>query len=47
PPIELPIDRQVPQKPEETTILEPNFDPEIYGKLEDFLQKKKSGKKLI
>ncbi|NES77170.1 MULTISPECIES: GUN4 domain-containing protein [Okeania] len=41
PPIELPIDRQVPQKPEETTILEPNFDPEIYGKLEDFLQKKK------
>ncbi|NEQ35625.1 MAG: hypothetical protein F6K40_04650 [Okeania sp. SIO3I5] len=38
PPIEFPIDSKVPEKPEETTILEPNLDPEIYGKLEYFLQ---------
>ncbi|NET26479.1 hypothetical protein [Okeania sp. SIO1I7] len=35
---ELPIDKSVPEKPEEITILESNLDPEIYEKLEDFLQ---------
>jgi len=42
PPIELPIDKQVVEKTEKNTILklnsEPNLEPEIYGKLEDFLQ---------